>query len=205
MQDAIAPAGKRIKLMTGGHRDHFSRNSIDNILPRLSLSVAPLRNTRLTAAAGQYSQFPNLVDLYGEFGTPNLGPERSNQATFAVEQFLKERIRIRVEAFDLQTRRGIYSAASQFRAASPDGPILCPELGPVFANSLRGYTRGIEFMVQRRSDNGLTGWIAYTLGYSRFTDATTQLHFWGDYDRRHTVNVFGSYIVFKHYRRSRRT
>jgi hypothetical protein len=60
-------------------------------------------------------------------------------------------------------------------------------------------------MVQRRSDNGLTGWIAYTLGYSRFTDATTQLHFWGDYDRRHTVNVFGSYIVFKHYRRSRRT
>jgi outer membrane cobalamin receptor len=144
-------------------------------------------------AAGQYSQFPDLVDLFGEFGTPNLRPQRSNQASVAIEQLLGERIRVRVEAYDRQQGDGIYSAASQFRLAASNGAVLFPQLGPVLANSLRGYSRGLDFVIQRRSDNGLSGWVAYTLGYSRSTDATTGQHFWGDYDQRHTLNIFASY------------
>jgi hypothetical protein len=193
LQNVFSMAGKRINMVVGGRWDHFSQNGANVFLPRLSLSVAPLRQTRLTLAAGEYSQFPDLVDLYGEFGTPNLRTQRSNQASAAIEQFLGERFRVRVEAYDRQDRDGIYSAASQFRLAASSGAILFPQLGPVLANSLRGYSRGLEFIVQRRSDNGLTGWIAYTLGYSRFTDATTGEHFWGDYDQRHTLNVFASY------------
>ena len=192
LQDALSFADKRINLVAGGRWDHFSQNDANVFLPRLSLSIAPLAQTRLTLAAGQYSQFPDLVDLFGEFGTPNLRPQRSNQASVAIEQFLNERIRVRLEAYDCQASDGIYSAASQFRLADY-GAILFPQLGPVLANSQRGYSRGLEFIVQRRSDNGLTGWIAYTLGYSRFTDATTGAHFWGDYDQRHTLNVFASY------------
>ena len=161
-------------------------NNATVFLPRLSLAISPFAQTKLTLAAGQYSQFPDIVDLFGEFGTPNLRPQRSNQASVAIEQLLSERLRVRLEAYDRQERDGIYSAASQFRLAAP-------QLGPVLANSQRGYSRGLEFIVQRRSDNGLTGWIAYTLGYSRFTDATTGAHFWGDYDQRHTLNVFASY------------
>jgi hypothetical protein len=145
-----------------------------------------------TLAAGQYSQFPDIVDLFGKFGTPSLRPQRSNQASVAIEQFLSERFKVRLEAYDRQGRDGIYSAASQFRLAA-FGAILFPQLGPVLANSLRGYSRGLELIVQRRSDNGLTGWIAYTLGYSRVADTTTGAHFWGDYDQRHTLNVFASY------------
>jgi outer membrane cobalamin receptor len=153
--------------------------------------ISPL--TGLTAAAGQYSRFPDLVELYGEFGTPALRPERSTHTSLAVEQRLSEQFRIRVEAYDRQTKDGVYSAESEFRAAGPNGPILYPRLGSILANSLRGYSRGIEFVLQRRSANGLTGWICYALGYSRFADATTHTHFWGDFDQRHTVNVFGSY------------
>jgi len=90
-------------------------------------------------------------------------------------------------------RDGVYSAESEFRAAGPQGPILYPQLGPILANSLRGYSRGFEFTLQRRSANRLTGWISYALGYSRFVDATTNEHFWGDFDQRHTLNIFGSY------------
>ena len=192
LQNVLSAAGKRINMVVGGRWDHFSQNNANVFLPRLSLSIAPLAQTRLTLAAGQYAQFPDLVDLFGEFGTPKLRPQRSNQASVAVEQLLSNRFRVRMEAYDRQERDGIYSAASQFRLASY-GAILFPQLGPVLANSLRGYSRGLEFIVQRRSDNGLTGWIAYTLGYSRFTDATTGAHFWGDYDQRHTLNVFASY------------
>jgi hypothetical protein len=194
LQDALSFADKRINMVVGGRWDHFSQNDANVFLPRLSLSIAPLAQTRLTLAAGQYSQFPDFVDLFGEFGTPNLRPQRSNQASVAIEQFLSERLRVRLEAYDRQERDGIYSAASQFRLAAY-GAILFPQLGPVLANSQRGYSRGLEFIVQRRSDNGLSGWIAYTLGYSRFTDATTGAHFWGDYDQRHTLNVFASYRV----------
>jgi hypothetical protein len=192
LQNVLSFADKRINMIVGGRWDHFSHNDANVFLPRLSLSIAPLAQTRLTLAAGQYSQFPDLVDLYGEFATPNLRPQRSNQASVAVEQLLSNRFRVRMEAYDRQERDGIYSADSQFRLASY-GAILFPQLGPVLANSLRGYSRGLEFTVQRRSDNGLTGWASYTLGYSRFTDATTGAHFWGDYDQRHTLNVFASY------------
>lgn len=193
IQDTISVADKRLTMVLGGRWDHFSQNTEDTFLPRASLSVSPLPSTKLTLAAGQYSQFPDLVELYGEFGTPTLRPERSTQVSLALEHLLTERFRVRAEAYDREIRDGVYSAASEFRAAGPGGPILYPQLGSILANSLRGYSRGIEFTVQRRSANRLTGWISYTLGYSRFVDTTTNAHFWGDYDQRHTVNLFGSY------------
>lgn len=197
IQDAISLAGKRVNLVLGGRWDHFSQNTENTYLPRVSLSASPLRGTRLTAAAGQYSQFPDLVDLYGEFGTPTLRPEISTQFSLGLEQSLGERTRLRVEAYDRRIRDGVYSARSEFRAASPSGPILYPELGPILANSVRGYSRGIEVTLQRRSANRLTGWVSYALGYARSVDTTTNAHFWNDFDQRHTVNLFGSYRVSK--------
>jgi len=193
LQDTISLPGARVTMILGGRWDHFSQNSENTFLPRVSLAVSPLRGTKLTAAAGQYSQFPDLVELYGEFGTPTLRPEFSTQFSLALEQSLGERTRLRVEAYDRQMRDGVYSAESEFRAASPGGPILYPQLGPILANSLRGYSRGIEVTLQRRSANRLSGWISYALGYARSVDATTNAHFWSDFDQRHTVNIFGSY------------
>ena len=197
IQDTISLDGKRVNLVLGGRWDHFSQNGENTFLPRASLSASPLRGTKLTAAAGQYSQFPDLVELYGEFGTPTLRPEISTQFSLALEQSLGEKARLRVEAYDRQIRDGVYSAESEFRAASMDGPILYPQLGPILANSLRGYSRGIEFTLQRRSANRLTGWISYALGYARSVDTTTNTHFWSDFDQRHTVNAFGSYRLSK--------
>ncbi len=197
IQDTISVDDKRLTMVVGGRWDHFSQNNQDTFLPRISVSASPLRSTKLTVAAGQYSRFPDLVDLYGEFGTPTLRAERSTQTSVAVEQLLTDRIRVRVEAYDRQIRDGVYSAESQFRAAFPGGPILYPQLGPVLGNSLRGYSRGLEFTLQRRSANRLTGWISYALGYARSVDTTTNAHFWSDFDQRHTVNIFGSYRLSK--------
>ncbi|HEY1204478.1 MAG: TonB-dependent receptor [Bryobacteraceae bacterium] len=197
VQDTISLADKRAILVLGGRWDRFSHNGENTFLPRVSLSVSPLCGAKLTAAAGQYSQFPDLVELYGEFGTPTLRPELSTQFSLAVEQSLGERIRLRVEGYDRQLRDGIYSAESEFRAAGPGGPVLYPQLGPILANSLRGYSRGLEFTLQRRSANRLTGWISYALGYARSVDTTTNAHFWSDFDQRHTVNIFGSYRLSK--------
>jgi hypothetical protein len=193
IQDTISLADKRLNMVLGGRWDHFSQNSEDTFLPRGSLSLSPRRDTKLIVAAGQYARFPDFGELYGEFGTPALGPERSTHFSVALEHLLTEKLRVRAEAYDRDIGGGIYSAESEFRAAYPNGLVLYPGLGPILANSLRGYSRGLEFTVERRSANRLSGWISYALGYSRFLDVTTNAHFWSDFDQRHTVDVFGSY------------
>jgi hypothetical protein len=193
IQDTLSAANSRLALVLGGRWDHFSQNGENTFLPRASLAMWPLRSTKLTLAAGQYARFPEFDELYGEFGTPTLPPERSTHFSAGLEHLLSEKSRVRAEVYDRQIRDGVYSAQSEFRAASPQGSILYPQLGPILANSLRGYSRGMELTLQRRSANRLSGWISYALGYSRLVDATTNGHFWGDFDQRHTVNVFGSY------------
>jgi hypothetical protein len=60
-------------------------------------------------------------------------------------------------------------------------------------NSLDGYARGVEFLVQRRSTSGLSGWVSYAYGVNRYTDRFTHESFDGDFDQRHTFNAYGFY------------
>ena len=64
-----------------------------------------------------------------------------------------------------------------------------------YVNALDGYARGVEMLVQRQARKGLSGWVSYALGYARYTDRTTGETFWGDFDQRHTINVYGDYRV----------
>ena len=67
-----------------------------------------------------------------------------------------------------------------------------------WANSLSGYARGVELLVHRRTPNGLSGWASYSYGFAHNTDVTTGEAFWGDFDQRHTVNVYAlhTYAAF---------
>jgi hypothetical protein len=61
---------------------------------------------------------------------------------------------------------------------------------PEFASSLSGPTRGLDLIVSRRAPTGVNGWIAYTYAHTRYHDGTTGESFDGDFDQRHTLNVF---------------
>jgi hypothetical protein len=73
------------------------------------------------------------------------------------------------------------------------GKIVAGAANPLFYNSVRGYSRGFQVMVQSRSANRLSGWVSYTLGYARDRDGVEKTSFWDSFDQRHTVNVYGSY------------
>jgi outer membrane receptor protein involved in Fe transport len=162
-------------------------------MPRASVAVSVLPGTRLTVAYGQYAQFPNFWALFGQFGNPELNAERASHYTFEIEQLLNDRTRIRLEVYDREDRNGIFSADTEYRLVN--GLTVGPRPGAPgkFQNNLRGHARGFEVFVQRRSVNKLSGWVSYSYGVARYRDAFTNLSFDGDYDQRHTFNMYGTY------------
>ena len=168
----------------------------------LTLRVAP--NTQLEAGWGQYAQLPTrggvsvaILDGGSFLGFGNL-PLSSSHLLFAVDQRLGERSRFRVEAFDRQneTRADLYS----FTNLTTPSVLLKPSA--LFA---RDYSRGVQFVLQRRSENRLSGWIGYTLTFAK--SRTHQVPLPPPFspvglnqpyeptmqDQRHTANIFGSY------------
>jgi hypothetical protein len=74
-----------------------------------------------------------------------------------------------------------------------EGKVFIPPVSPVWANSLRGYSRGAEIFLQRSSANRFTGWVSYAWGKTNMRDGITGSRFPSDFDQRHTVNIYGSY------------
>ena len=54
-----------------------------------------------------------------------------------------------------------------------DGRVVVPSARRDLGNVLSGRSRGVEVLVQRRSANGLSGWVAYSYGTARRHDEET--------------------------------
>jgi Carboxypeptidase regulatory-like domain len=161
-----------------------------------SLAVQLARATQLSFAAGRYNQFQfpdasppsSTVDgcIFG-----NQSYQRANHYSAAIEQRVGENIRVRGEAFD---REGENVTVLSANAACP--PQVLRGTFPV----RHFYSRGAQFILQRRSANRLSGWLGYTLVFARQNDffLSTTEQFYSPYytspsDQRHTVNAFASY------------
>ena len=59
-----------------------------------------------------------------------------------------------------------------------------------FTQTLDGYARGIELLVQRKASHGVSGWVSYAYSRNRYTDAGNGESFYGDQDQRHTFNIY---------------
>ena len=87
-----------------------------------------------------------------------------------------------------------YCSSRRFEARlSPTGALISPLTPAPWENSLRGRARGWQAMWQRRSANGVTGWLAYTYNRTQMDERFTGARFIADYDLRHQVQVFLSY------------
>ena len=80
-----------------------------------------------------------------------------------------------------------------------DGTIQSGRGDAPWTNALDGRASGLELVLRRDASTGLSGWIGYAYGRHRYTDRVTSEQFWGDFDQRHALSVFG------HYRLSNRT
>lgn len=192
-QQSLGFAAGRITLAAGGRWDRSSVTRSGVFSPRASLALQPWSPTRIQFGFGQYAQFPELSEAYSTFGRPSLAPERATHYELTLDQRLGERTRARVEFYNRQDRDLLFRSWLDPRILA--GRVFNPPVNDPIRNSLRGYARGVQFLVQRRSANGLTGWVSYAYGTAKLLDGITQLWFLSDYDQRHTVNAYGSYRI----------
>jgi hypothetical protein len=107
----------------------------------------------------------------------------------AVEKRLGDAARFRVEGWNRDDRDLLSRPFFDFRLVN--GTIQ-PVAAALF-NSIRGYSRGIQIVLQTRSANRLSGWTSYTLSYTRQRDSLLSVHYWADEDQRHLANTYLTY------------
>ena len=187
-QDTLNIERARLTLTAGGRVEHSGVMGETRFSPRAALALAAGSDWKIRAGVGKYYQFPDFDRLFGFSGNTNLGAESATHYNLSLERSLGSRTRVLAEVYDREERDLIFSLSEP---RVEDGRITTG--ADPFFNSLRGYARGIELSLQRRSANGLTGWVSYAYSKSLLTDRRNGLSFVSDFDQRHTVNMFGSY------------
>jgi hypothetical protein len=193
VQDTWTAPGNRLTVTLGGRLDHFEATHESRVLPRASLAWPLTGRTRLLAAFGEYAQFPDFEPLFGRRGNPELRAERATHYLLGIEHGLGANTRLRVEAYDQELTGLLFAPQSEWRLEA--GRIVPPDAGSSFRNALSGHSRGVEVLVQRRSANGLSGWLAYSFGHARWHDEEDGLRFDSDFDQRHTATLYGTYRI----------
>ena len=179
---------ERLALTLGGRIDHSGITGETLVSPRGSFTWSPFNGWNLRGGAGLYAQFPDLDQVFGYFGNRDLRAERAAHYNLSIERLLGNRARILVEAYDREDRNQIFAFVDPRLL---DGKVVA-NAAP-WRNMLRGHARGVEITVQRRSANRLSGWLSYGYLSTRYYDKADNLQWPGDFDQRHTLNVFGTY------------
>jgi hypothetical protein len=183
-----------LHLSAGVRFDHDSTDRVGAVSPQASAAFYATKSTRFQFAWGQYVQFPELSLLTSPLGARGLLPIRSNHAIAGIEQRLGERSRLRLEVYNRADRDLTFQPLYDPRLLRP-GVVFVPPANPLYLNSLRGYSRGVEIFLQRSSANRFTGWISYAFGRTAMRDGVTLNRFPSDWDQRHTVNLYGGYRI----------
>ncbi|MDE2737180.1 MAG: TonB-dependent receptor [Gemmatimonadota bacterium] len=192
-------AGPTTRLRLGGRGAYFSVGDRLHFMPRLSLSRALSENIRVKAAAGMYRQYLQLITTEvfsgGDFWVPldsSVEPGRSYQGVVGTEWNPSRRYQLSVEAYytDLANLVVLDNAV----AVDSEGT----RSDDIFKSGGSGWASGVEVFLQRRT-GALTGWIGYTLGWTRrtFPELNRGRAFPPKYDRRHDLSFVLSYNLGK--------
>jgi hypothetical protein len=183
---------RNLLISAGARFDGHSESTVRLVSPAASLAFEGWRNSKLHLSWAQHAQYPELSQWFALSGRPNLLPQRSAHFQASVEQKVGDKTRLRFEAFNRLDRDLLFQPTAEPRLL-PTGGVFLPPALPRWENSQRGYGRGVEAFLQRRTSNGFTGWISYMYSVSRLRDGVVGQHFDSDSDQRHTANLFGSY------------
>ncbi len=174
-------AGLRLSDSTLVHRD-----VVDRWL-QAEWSVAP--RWIVHGSTGVMHQFPGLNEVAGWAEPVSLRPEQAAYIDLGIGHRLSTSVRWDATVFARREHDALREP--DLHARLIDGALAVDSNVTRFENALTGSAHGIELTLARRSHNSLSGWIGYSYGVARHTDATRQEAFPSDFDQRHTINISG--------------
>ncbi len=181
-QIARRTAATAIAIGARGSRDQHSGE--DWISPWV-LTEYTFGRITLRASAGVSHQRPSLEHALAAL-TP-LRTESARQADLSLTLRLGAGSHLQVTPF-IRDERHVLRPIGEERVEGGRRILASPF--PIVANRIDGRSRGVDVVLQRRAARGLTGWIAYTWAHTTHDDVVSGERFDGDYDQRHTINVF---------------
>src|SRR5436190_135565 len=190
--------GSRYSVSGGGRVDHSTITHDTAGSPWLQAELRLRGSLKLRAGTGIYRQFASIADATYAFEPDELRAERAYHADLGLEQALGSSARWQATFYNREERDVL--RLPNFEPRIDDQNNLAPGFPHAAANSLDGFARGVELLVQRRSNTGLSGWTSYSYGVNRYRDRLTGERFDGDYDQRHTLNAYGLYRVTHRFR-----
>jgi hypothetical protein len=178
-----------LTIVPGLRADTWTLTSQATASPWMQAGLELPARLSLRAGGGVYRQFPSFEQVVGAFAASTTRPLRARHVDVSLEGRLGNASRWQVAFYDRDETDFYRRPASEPRVAA--GRFVAGSRAARFAQGLSGTSRGLEFLVQRKSASGLSGWASYALGRSRYDDASTGESFFGDLDQRHTLNLYG--------------
>jgi len=195
LQQSATLLHSRLHLTGGARLDGVQHSGQHPLSPQASGAIQVARATELQLGYARYTQPAT------DFGTPSLSVgcfqtgdsfDRADHYTAGIEQRVGEATRVRAQVFGRET-----SSQTVISRPSP-----CPyAFFPGTHTVAKGYSRGMQVILQRRSANRLSGWIGYTYVQARDSyripvrPGVAELgpYYASSADQPHSVNAFAVY------------
>ncbi|OLC79721.1 MAG: hypothetical protein AUH72_13955 [Acidobacteria bacterium 13_1_40CM_4_65_8] len=185
--------GGGVSVTPGVRVDRQSLTDRVDVSPWVQAMWPLSRAVTLRAGGGIYRQQAGFAELLGVRGSRDLRPERAYHGDAGLEGRLGAYARWQMTVYDREDRDLLRLPDVETRVV--DRALVFGSITSRWVNALDGHARGVEWLVQRQNVNGFSGWASYALAYAQYQDRRTGESFWGDYDQRHTINLYGTYRV----------
>jgi hypothetical protein len=149
------------------------------------LAERAVGGTRLAVSLSRTVQYSSIENAAA--AVVPLAPERAWLVDVSLRRPLTSSISLMAAAFR-RHEFDILRRTSENKLVN--GARVAESIFPSAASTLAGTSRGVDVVLERRSNRGPTGWLGYTWAHTRHDDRATGESFDGDFDQRHTVNAF---------------
>jgi hypothetical protein len=185
---------RRLSIIPGVRVEHWELFDQSKASPWLLTEFEVREGTRLRFGAGVQHQAATLDNAIFTVPGQQLVPGRAATIEGGIEQRFGSVWRLNVAAYHRRDDDLLRLVNAEFRIEN--NRVVQPS-SPHWLNTLTGDTNGAEVVLERRSANGLNGWLSYAWNDTQFEDPARAGHpaetFPSDYDQRHTVNAYVAY------------
>jgi hypothetical protein len=181
-----------LTISPGARVDRWSLTGETQASPWVQAEMGLPYSFVIAGGTGLYRQSPDLDQVLGPRGLPSNGAERAWHGDIGIGQragaWRWQAVVFAREEYDMLRLPGI-------EPRFINGFFVPESFESRWQNALRGRARGLELFLQRRSTNGLSGWVGYAYADTRYLDTIRDEEFTADVDQRHTFNLYGSYRI----------